>query len=159
MYYGKGLDYVGASSIHPIRSPKDQFMATYEMMSTRKYSIQALTSSLVGYFPCFFLLFLLFRADSLFSWLFVIKSTDAQGNISPADIRGSPAATSKGDRRAGLLLLGRNGRERFKGHAHLALPYNRYANDDHLRSERGVGCTRNGGNDTQGCKQYALVGE
>lgn len=32
----------------------------YEMMSTRKFSIQALTSSLVGYFP-FFFFFWLFR--------------------------------------------------------------------------------------------------
>ena len=111
-----------------------------------------------GLFSAFFsFLFLVVSADSLFSLLFVMESTDAQGNISPADIRSSPAATSrllKGDRRAGLLLLGRNGRQRFKDHAHLALPNNRYANDDHPRSERGVGCTRNGGNDTQGCKQY-----
>ena len=116
----------------------------------------------MGCFPGPFFFYLLFRQSRCFSWLLVIKSTDAQGNISPADIRSSPAATSRllqGDRRAGLLLLGRNGRERFKGHAHSALSNNRYANDAHLRSDRGVGCTRTGGNDTQGCKQYALVGE
>ena len=33
MYYGKGLDYVGASSFHPIRSPKDQSMATNDVHS------------------------------------------------------------------------------------------------------------------------------
>ena len=103
-------------------------MVSATRYSTRRFSIQALTSSLVSYFP-----FFVASSGSLLSWLFVIRTQTLKLTSLLLILAAASSRLLEEDRPAGILLLGRNGRRRFKEHAHLAFSNNRYADDDHLR--------------------------